>query len=116
MKDNSCSIPYLPLYLDNTGEVFAIVDRDLFSEIYMEHGPWYIHKARKGLYVRSWGAGHVREYLHALVQRLRKRRRPSEQHVVRHLSGNTMDNRDRNLRWGTRKTNAKCAPYVGEGS
>jgi hypothetical protein len=32
--------------------------------------------------------------------------RPSRAHEVRHINGNKLDNRARNLRWGTRKQNA----------
>ncbi len=90
-------------------EAWALVDGDLYAEIVKRK--WYAHKARKGVYVRSWDRSHKREYLHHLVQRLRRRRRPSKDHVVRHLSGDTFDNTDTNLRWGTKKANQRDAAY-----
>jgi len=106
---NESPLPFVALYLTG-GEEFAVVDRDLFPRLIEER--WYLHKARKCLYVRSWSARHARTYLHHAVQRLLKRRRPSPNHVVRHLNGNTFDCRGSNLRWGTRTTNSRCAPYV----
>lgn len=107
----SSPVPYLPLYLCNApDDVFAIVDADLYPILVRRR--WYLHKARKVTYVRSyssngWGEP---EYLHHAVKRLRRRRRPTPNHVVRHLSGNTLDNRGRRLRWGTRRANHYCAP------
>ncbi len=105
-----CPLDIVPLFVRNSGERFALVDADLFSKV-LAMGPWYAHKARKCVYVRSWKAGHKREYLHAVVQRLRRRRKPSDDHVVRHRSGDTFDNTDANLRWGSRKANQRDVPY-----
>lgn len=99
------------LYLDKNGDEYATVDASLYAKI-VALGPWYIHAARKCLYVRSWRSGHRREYLHHVVQRLLGRRRPSEEHVVRHLNGDTFVNTGGNLRWGTKSKNRKDVPYV----
>jgi hypothetical protein len=107
-----CPLAYALLFVrggEGEGE-WALVDADLFPRL-LSLGPWYAHKARKCTYVRSWRAGHKREYLHAAVQRMRRRRRPSEDHVVRHLSGDTFDNTDANLRWGSKRKNQGDTPY-----
>lgn len=105
-----CPLAFVLLYVKGDTNKEALVDADLFAKL-TAMGPWYIHQARKCTYVRNWQAGHKREYLHAVVQRLRRRKKPSDEHVVRHLSGDTFDNTDRNLRWGTRKKNLKDKPY-----
>lgn len=99
------------IYLDEHGEEYATVDAHLYAKI-IALGPWYIHAARKCLYVRSWRSGYKREYLHHVVQHLLGRRRPSPDHVVRHLNGDTFLNTGTNLRWGTKSKNARDAPYV----
>lgn len=110
-EGNTSPIPFRVIYL--SVDRFTVVDVTLYEAIMSRtRGRLYIHKARKCLYVRSWMNGHKREYLHHIVQDLMRRRRPSEEHVVRHISGNTFDNRACNLRWGTKKKNAKDAPYV----
>ena len=112
---NSCPVPYLPIYLDTHGEKFTVVDRDLYNRlIHPTWGKWYIHKARRGKYVRSFKPGYLREYLHILVKKLRRTKKPTPNHVVRHKNGNTMDNRSCNLVWGTRAKNLNDTPYVGD--
>ena len=86
-----------------------MVDSDLYPILVKRK--WYVHRARKCDYVRSWDAGHKRVYLHHEVQRLRRRRKPSNEHVVMHRSGDTFDNTAANLRWGTRAKNLKDRPY-----
>lgn len=110
-EEGASSLPFRVIYLDSTR--FTVVDAHLYDAIVARTGGrLYVHKSRKCLYVRSWLAGHAREYLHHIVQDLMKRRRPSEHHVVRHLSGNTFDNRGCNLRWGTKGKNVRDVPYV----
>lgn len=92
-----------------SGGRWALVPADLYPAL-IKHA-WYAHVARKCVYVRSWKMGHRREYLHHAVKRLRRRRKPTKDHVVRHLSGDTFDNTDENLRWGTRKRNLRDVPY-----
>lgn len=104
-----CPLALHPVYVEGSDR-WALVDADLYSRV-IAAGPWYAHRSRKATYVRSWRKGHRREYLHALVQRLRRRRRPTEDHVVRHLSGDTFDCSSANLRWGTRRRNVRDAPY-----
>lgn len=103
-------VPYLPVYLSGEGERFAIVDRDLFLVVSQHR--WHVHRSRRGVYARAWTSSTERTFLHLLVQKLRRRRKPSPDHVVRHLSGNTMDNRSSNLRWGTRASNVWGAACV----
>jgi hypothetical protein len=106
-----CPLSIARLFVRGGGEeAWALVPADLYPELVKK--TWYVHAARKCVYVRSWDSGHKREYLHHAVKRLRRRRQPTKDHVVRHLSGDTFDNTDRNLRWGTRRRNLKDKPYA----
>lgn len=101
------------IYLDDTGEVFAVLDRDDY--LWAIKWKWCAKRNLNGkVYARravSKNSGGYRvstktQYLHIeIMKRTGKRRRSAMQVLVDHRNGRSLDCRRINLRWASYQQN-----------
>lgn len=84
---------------------------DLDDLQWVRHFRWFIDRTRtQGSSCAGRGRRYARTTIHGRLVRLHRFLMgppPSPTHVVDHISGDSLDNRRRNLRWATPKENAQ---------
>lgn len=115
--ENVSALPYRPIYLDDTGQLFAIVDEIDYAWAVQWRWKWKASKRTKPHHklkqyaVRSAqiggrGGRHVTLYLHKLVLQRTGKMPPTAAHIIGdHQDGNSLNCRRGNLEWATPKGN-----------
>lgn len=97
--------------LDHSGDIFALVDQKHYSELSRYKWRYVWDKHGRKCYACRNGREKGKQktiYMHKEVLRLSGKRKPAPaaaHHIGDHKNGNSLDNRESNLRWATRSKN-----------
>lgn len=109
--DNVCVLPFKPIYLDNSGEIFCVVDNEDYEWANQwRWNPVYSKQKRKIYAKRSTrkNGKAISIYLHKEIVYRAYGMPPSDRHIIGdHKNGQSLNNRRHNLRWATPSENAK---------